>query len=168
VTRWLIGINVTIFVVTIFYPSFSLILALNPLYPTLMGFLGQAFNHANLMHLLFNMFALYQVGFLLERLYGSRQFLLLYVVLWLATAILILFCGGPSYYLGASGIVMGLFGFLYGMEGLSEYFKQQIAGLLLINILIGFLPGVSLIGHFGGAAVGYFLARLRLFNLVWR
>ena len=71
-----------------------------------------AFLHGDLVHLLFNMFALYMFGGALERVYGARRYLLYYVVCVISAAIAQLLVaqmmGGIYPTVGASGGVFGL------------------------------------------------------------
>ena len=79
-------------------------------------FVAPMFLHMDLMHLLFNMVALYSVGELLERVLGRGNFLLLYFVAGItgnvvSYAVDMAQGGGLSVSAGASTSVFGLFSF---------------------------------------------------------
>ena len=120
--------------------TLTLNLALWPLGTTAVpgGYLGfqpwqvitYSFLHANVVHLFFNMFALYMFGGELERLFGQKRFLNLYFVGVITAAITQLVVssasGGEPYpTVGASG---GIFGLLlaYGI-----YFPNRTIVLLI-------------------------------------
>ena len=119
------------------------------------------FLHANLMHIGFNMYALYALGPQLERFYGSWQFLLLYLVCGFGGVVSsFALTNAPS--VGASTAIFGLLGAL----GVFSYLNQKTFGerakrslnsivrIALINIVIGFTPGIDNWGHMGGLLAG--------------
>src|SRR5438034_5719729 len=71
-----------------------------------------AFLHGSLMHLAFNMFALYMFGGAIERVFGARRYLAYYAVCVVSAAITQLAFAGITgeFYptIGASGGVFGL------------------------------------------------------------
>jgi len=120
------------------------------------------FLHAGLIHLLFNMFALYVLGSLLEPSLGTRRFVFLYAASLLAGSLgALLLTDELRTTVGASGAIFGLFGAAFviargrGMGTLSS----QIGILLLINLALTFgIPGISIGGHLGGLAGGLLCA----------
>ncbi len=122
-----------------------------------------AFLHANFMHILFNMFALYMFGSEVERLFGPRRYLNLYFISVVTAALTqLLFAtavgGEPYYTVGASGGVFGLL-LAYGM-----YFPNRIVMLLFPPIPMPAKYFVTLFGVFelylgvtgSGAGVAHF------------
>jgi len=115
------------------------------------------FIHAGLLHLLFNMWALWILGGPLEEYVGTPRMLLIYAssVLWGSAGALVL--SPDALTVGASGGVFGLMGALLVLSrqrGM-EMMASGIGGLLLINLLITFaIPGISIGGHLGGLAGG--------------
>ena len=87
-----------------------------------------AFLHANLMHIFFNMFALYMFGGALERFWGSRRFAVFYFASVLAAA------GTELLVLGESGVVepvIGASGGVFGLLlGFAWFFPRQRLMLL--------------------------------------
>jgi membrane associated rhomboid family serine protease len=128
--------------------------------------------HASLLHLAFNMYFLYLVGPLVEQVYGSARFLLLYV-LTAATASLASFLLGSGPSVGASGALFGLCGVLLVgrvlhrpvLQGQQRAIMSQIGFLVVINLALGF--GMNTFGgnidnfaHLGGLAGGLWLGLL--------
>lgn len=115
------------------------------------------FIHAGLMHLGFNMFALWILGGPLEQYVGTARMLVIYAsaVLWGSVGALVMSPGSPT--VGASGGVFGLMAALLVLsrqQGMDMVFSS-VGGLLLINLAITFLlPGISIGGHLGGIVGG--------------
>ena len=121
--------------------------------------------HGGLIHLAFNMYALYIVGPLVEAIYGKPLFIGFYVLAALAGSVasyLVL----PVTSVGASGAVFGLFGLLavgtrvhkpaLGMR--ARALSTQIGFLIVLNIIIGFtFPNIDNAAHLGGLAAGAWL-----------
>ncbi|GAA4731165.1 hypothetical protein GCM10023328_07770 [Modestobacter marinus] len=114
-----------------------------------------AFTHVGPVHLALNMLALLLFGSELERQLGRGRFLTVYLVSALGgAAALQLFGAYLGGVVGASAAIYGLLG-AFGVVLLKQ--KQDLRGLLtllVINLAISFLPGVSLLGHLGGLVVG--------------
>jgi membrane associated rhomboid family serine protease len=116
------------------------------------------FLHAGLMHLGFNMFALYFLGRVLEPSIGTPRFLAVYFASLLAGSFgAILLSGSNVLTVGASGAVFGIFGATFmiargrGMNNIA----REIGVILGINLLITFtIPGISIGGHLGGLIAG--------------
>ncbi len=127
-----------------------------------------AFLHATLMHIFFNMYALYIFGPRLELQVGSVPFALLYA----ASAA----GGGAASYLagpdvqiavGASGAIFGLFGaWIYVAFRLRETpggraMFNQLGVLLLINLALPFfIRNIDWRAHVGGLVIGVLIAAL--------
>ncbi len=130
-------------------------------------FVTPMFLHMDLMHLLFNMVALYSVGEVLERTLGRGNFLLLYFVGGITGNAVSyaadVFAGGQaSVSAGASTSVFALFigvallGVLHkgNQRMLSEYSRGML-GVIAVNVVYTLLvPGISVSGHLGGAFGG--------------
>jgi membrane associated rhomboid family serine protease len=116
-----------------------------------------AFLHAGIIHLGFNMFALYFLGVLLEPAIGTVRFLGLYFVSVLAGSFGALLLDPHTLTVGASG---GVFGLMYGAfliarhRGLDEL-ASQIGFFVVINLVFTFsVSSISVGGHLGGLAGG--------------
>ncbi len=125
-----------------------------------------AFLHENLTHILFNMIALWQVGTFVEIIYGTPRMAILYVVSMIGGGLAITYLTPDVITIGASGAIFGLFGALavgglrLGERGRS--IMKQSTGIIVINLLIGFIPGmnISMAGHVGGLVAGTFCGLL--------
>ncbi len=120
------------------------------------------FLHAGLLHLGFNMFALYILGRLLEPAIGTPRFVALYFASLFAGAFGALALTDPAALtVGASGAVFGLFGAAFviargrGLDALAS----ELGLILLINLALTFgISGISIGGHLGGLAGGLICA----------
>jgi membrane associated rhomboid family serine protease len=115
------------------------------------------FLHAGLFHLLFNMFALYVLGQLLEPSLGTPRFLALYVASLLAGAFGAVLIDPDALTVGASGAIFGIFGATMVIargRGMNEI-ANQLGLLLVLNLVITFtVPNISIGGHLGGLLAG--------------
>ncbi len=122
-----------------------------------------AFVHGGLMHLLFNMLALYVLGPQTETMWGRGRFLVLYLVsAWVCSCVAIAYTSAPVF-VGASGAICGLLAadvcwILLNRRYLPRALRRRAYSNTIINLvllgLISMAPGVSGWGHFGGLAAG--------------
>jgi membrane associated rhomboid family serine protease len=115
------------------------------------------FLHAGLLHIAFNMYALYFLGLLVEPAIGTVRLVVLYFVSLLAgsAGVILLTPNSPS--LGASGAIFGLMSaaYLIARHRRIHHLAQQILGLGVINLLITFgVPRISIGAHLGGLLGG--------------
>jgi membrane associated rhomboid family serine protease len=114
-----------------------------------------AFVHIGPLHLVLNMLALLVFGSELERALGRWRFSALYAVSVLGGAAAIQLLGSPGGAVG--GASTAIYGLLGALAVFMVFRRQDVRGivtLLVINIVISFLPGVSLLGHLGGLVAG--------------
>lgn len=115
------------------------------------------FLHAGLIHLLFNMVILYQLGSALESRVGKARFLGLYCLSLVGGSIGVMLLQAPTRpAVGASGAVFGLMGavVVQARRGRSPI-ESSVGGLLVLNLVITFvLPGIAIGGHLGGLVAG--------------
>jgi len=124
----------------------------------------------NLLHLGFNMYALYLVGPLVERLYGSRLFVLFYLLCAAGGSVGSFVFGDAQLSVGASGAVFGMFGLVLAstrrhnplLDRRSRGLVAQIGTLILINLAFGFLAWAFIdnAAHLGGLISGLWLGFL--------
>ena len=119
------------------------------------------FVHADIMHILFNMIALYSIGPVVERYYGKSKFLLIYLVSGLLGSIFSgVFMTANSISIGASGAIFGLLGSIcyftyYYRATLQGILRGSIMPVIIINLVIGFLSSsIDLSAHIGGLIGG--------------
>ena len=163
VTYAMIAICVLMYLVTLVAPSVERSLALVPAFLAARPWtvLTGAFLHGGLLHILFNMLALYWVGRSIEPAMGWWRFLTVYLVSALGgSAFILAWClVQPSQIfastVGASGAVFGLFGAIFVMQRLGGSDTTSILVLLGINLAYGFVAtGISWQGHVGGLLAG--------------
>lgn len=130
------------------------------------------FIHGGLLHLAFNSYALWANGPLVEKLYGSARFLLIYLLSGIGGVV-----GSyiwqmatdhpdvPS--VGASGALFGLFGLLavFGYkyketpQSFQSALRSSVLPTIVINLIIGFsVPFIDNGAHLGGLLAGALLA----------
>ncbi len=121
----------------------------------------------NVLHLLFNMYALYLAGPIVERLYGSSLTVALYLACALGGSLGSFAFGGSGPSVGASGAIFGLFGILLvatrthhpALDRASRAFVGQLGTLLMINIIFGIIAAgyIDNAAHAGGFVAGALL-----------
>lgn len=121
--------------------------------------------HAGVLHLFFNMYALYLAGPIVEHMYGARWFVVLYVLCALGGSVASFAFGSGRLAVGASGAIFGLFGLLVSSDRThrpildlrSRNVVAQLGTLIVLNIIIGFTPGIDWVAHLGGLVTGAWL-----------
>ncbi|MBS0326973.1 MAG: rhomboid family intramembrane serine protease [Proteobacteria bacterium] len=185
VTTALIVANVAIFLLQSVLPGLIIPFALWPLAAAQagqgVGFLPwqlvtYAFLHGSLLHLGFNMFALYMFGSPVEQVFGTRRYVLYYFVCVLSAAatqlVFAAVTGGIYPTIGASG---GIFGLLLAYAKFfphnrimllfppipmsARVFVFGYAALELFLGVTGTEEGVAHFAHLGGMIGGYLLLR---------
>ena len=175
-TLWVIGLNLAVYVGMLL----SGVHAVNPSIPDLLRWganLGSlttsgqwwrlftcTFLHIGILHILFNMFVLWDIGRFMERLSGSAGWAVVYLVAGLSGSVASLWWNPQVVSAGASGAIFGLYGGLIGylLTG-SQEVPRHIAKSLQRNALI-FLgcnllwglthKGIDMAGHVGGLLGG--------------
>ncbi len=161
VTYTLIAINIIAFLASLFLnliPVFAvnrMAIKNGEYYRLITGI----FLHADIVHLVFNCYALYIIGMQLESFLGKVKYLLVYLLSGLAGSMLSIFFSN-SYSVGASGAIFGMlgsllyFGFHYRVY-LDSVVKSQIIPLIFINLVIGFTyTRIDNWAHIGGLIGG--------------
>lgn len=118
------------------------------------------FIHGNLIHLLFNMYALYIIGPQVESFYGKIKYLAIYFGSGILGALLSDIFLQNSISVGASGAIFGLlssivyFGYHYRAY-LDTVIRSQIMPLIIFNIFLGIvIPNIDTFCHIGGLIGG--------------
>ena len=119
-----------------------------------------AFLHGGVFHLAMNMFALAQLGPVLESALGRVRFLALYVLSALGGSTLSYLVSDPGTVgVGASGAIFGLFGAYYIVVRRLGGETRSIVTLLVINLVITFaVPIIDWRAHLGGLVTGSVVA----------
>ena len=191
VTRYLLIANVLVFALQQLLPgadSLALVanFALWPLgpsaYSNVAGFepwqlVTYAFMHGGFEHILFNMFALYMFGGVIEQTFGARNYTIYYFVCAIVAAVAQLlvvkyFTHGFYPTIGASGALFGLllaFGMLYPQEKMFLLFLPIpmpawlfVIGYAVVELVLGVTgtqAGVAHFAHLGGMVGGWIAHR---------
>ena len=125
-----------------------------------------SFIHIGLMHILFNMYFLYQLGPTFEMLYGSRNFLIIYLVSGIIGNLVSFAFGSPgTVSAGASTSLYGIFGLALGImlnyknDAMLANFGASFLSVIAINVIYSLIsPNVGILGHFGGLVGGLLLS----------
>lgn len=135
------------------------------------------FLHAGLMHLGFNMWALFQVGRILEFMIGPRSFVILYLVGGV-TSTLCSFALSPALSVGASGCLYAVLLALFVLQRYEEHLakdlglqvpRSPLGTLIVLNGLITFvIPNIDWAAHLGGAIAGALLGMSIVMRHRWR
>ncbi|MGJ8454637.1 rhomboid family intramembrane serine protease [Pseudothermotoga sp. U03pept] len=124
------------------------------------------FVHGGLLHLLFNSYALFYFGNIVESVYGVEKFIFVYLITGVAGNVATHFLYYKAISVGASGSIFGLVGVLFalGFRRDTPFFMRQFTGyallpMILFNIIYGFIPGsgINNAAHVGGFATGMLL-----------
>ena len=151
-------------------------------------FVTYCFLHIGLLHILFNSWAMWDLGRLVERMWGGVQLFATFILTgvvggaasfaW-ATYVM----GAPRLSAGASGAICGVLGLLLGAYYKNRYHVGEHLGSQLLRwavyiLVFGLVAGADNSAHIGGmlsgAALGYFLPPTRTTNTaardakVWR
>jgi rhomboid protease GluP len=126
--------------------------------------------HAGILHIVFNMMVVVNLGFAVERLLGTPRMAAVSLVSALGAAALVLAFAFPFPTVGASGMILGWAGAL--LPVVNRQGQKNLAWLLVQVAVISILPGVSWQGHLGGFLAGLACGGLlrwggRRFNLLW-
>ena len=165
ITYILLGINILLFIIMYFFGYRNQIINDFAVYGPYIRrgeyyrLITGAFLHADILHILFNSYALYILGSQIESFMGKTKYLIIYLV---STLFASLFSISFSQYasIGASGAIFGLmgallyFGYHYRVY-LGNTLKSQIIPLIVLNLFLGFvISGIDNFAHIGGLIGG--------------
>lgn len=130
-------------------------------------FITSIFLHNGIIHLVFNMYALYILGPQLESFFGKCKFTIIYLVSGIAGNLLsLLFLTNNTVSVGASGAIFGLmgallyFGYHYRVY-LGTVIKSQIIPIIILNLGLGMLTkGINNFAHIGGLVGGVLISMI--------
>ena len=177
VTSVLIGLNLLVFVA-------MLASGFSPVNPTAEQVLGWGANfgpltesgqwwrlvtacflHFGIVHIGFNMYVLYQVGFFTERLFGAMRYLALYLVAGIGGNVIGLWLHPNVVAAGASGAIFGVYGgllaYLLRYRGVvNRQAAQAVSRSVFVFLGYNFFFGLAdrhtdLTAHIGGLITGF-------------
>jgi membrane associated rhomboid family serine protease/antitoxin component YwqK of YwqJK toxin-antitoxin module len=123
------------------------------------------FLHGGILHLAFNMYALFTIGNDIEEHVGSRRFLAVYFIGGVGAALTSLYVNLFQIGVGASGAIFALFGFalVVNIVRYREHVRALLvnfAMFLFINLLMATALHADNAAHLGGAACGLIIGGL--------
>jgi membrane associated rhomboid family serine protease len=123
------------------------------------------FLHANVIHIFFNCWVLWQLGRIAEPLFGTHRFLLAYLACGLCSSLASdvwqRLDGDRMISIGASGAVFGILGLLLGhvrrrKDAAARHFGRILLQNAVLLLVVGFLwPQVNQAAHIGGLVTGF-------------
>jgi len=129
------------------------------------------FVHIGIVHLLFNMYALYTVGLYLEPLMGRWKMLGVYIITGLLASIASIWWHDNTVSAGASGAIFGLYGVFLALlttklidKAMRQALLQSIAIFVGFNLLYGLKGNVDNAAHIGGLLSGIVFGYLFYFT----
>ena len=119
------------------------------------------FIHVGILHILFNMWALFDIGSFLERMIGSWRFAFAYLIAGLAGSMNSIFWHYATPSAGASGAIFGMFGLFLALlttnlleKGFRNSMLKSVLPMIVVNLLIGTSAQIDNAGHIGGLLAG--------------
>jgi rhomboid protease GluP len=123
------------------------------------------FLHGSILHIGFNMWVLWDVGPVIEEVYGSARYLFMYTFCGIAGFVLSAWRGNFS--VGASGAILGLVGVMLAITtkrggAAMQAQRSRLIFWIVIIFAQGLLPGLSIDNwaHAGGLISGFLLGRM--------
>ena len=121
--------------------------------------LTAGFVHVDMWHLAMNMMALFSLGKIFEPLLGVRRYLLILIPSIIVGSLFVLSSPENSFVVGLSG---GIYGLLAAYVTLilrtggwrMPPVRAALMNMLFINLLLNFLPNISVHAHLGGFVTG--------------
>lgn len=166
-TNVIIAITIVLFIIQNVLQNGDLLLGLNGyflVYDFWWQPLSTMFAHGGIMHLVMNMFVLFQFGNMIEQFRGAKEFLLLYFIAGILTSLVsfgyIYFVEPYTNLVGASGAICAILGYV------AYYDKYQRNGIFMWVGLISFAPliiglPIAWYAHIIGLGIGFLYAFIR-------
>lgn len=131
-------------------------------FPEVWRVLSYALVHGGILHFVFNMFFLYVIGGQLERMLGRGWYACLYGLGALGGAVAVTLLSPGTWVVGASGAIFAMLGAMLIVGWKNGQNMTSLLVLLGLNLVIGFVPGISVSwqGHIGGALAGMAVAAI--------
>jgi len=175
VLKYLIIINVIVFIAqqTLNITGYLVLFPITDPNFKIYQVITHMFAHGSIGHILFNMFALFTFGRILENVWGPKRFLNFYLICGIGAAVFHLIVeylqGTDSVALGASGAIMGVavaFAYTFPNTELFILFlpipikaKWLIGAYVVYDVVFGITGGdnIAHFAHLGGALTGFIL-----------
>jgi rhomboid protease GluP len=125
------------------------------------------FLHGGIFHLLLNMYALLQVGAILEMKFGKHRYFLAYLATGILASIVSIAFNDNIVSVGASGAIFGLYGLFLSLlitksldipHEARKAFLSSTAVFIFYNLVFGFAKqGIDNSAHIGGLVSGFII-----------
>lgn len=123
------------------------------------------FLHGGLIHLALNMYSLYIIGPLVEKVYGRVKYIAIYFIAGIVASLFsYIFSKGLS--IGASGAIFGVLGatLIFAIKikkTIGKDFYNNILQVMVVNLIIGFsIPNIDNFAHIGGILGGMTMGKI--------
>lgn len=131
------------------------------------------FVHISFTHMLVNGYALLQLGRLVEREVGSLKMLAVFILSVLSGSMFVFIAQDNILLVGASAGLFGLLGLVVVLAFESgsirnPQVRMNFISILMINLFISLLPGVSFLGHLGGFVAGVLIGTATSSKAAWK
>jgi rhomboid protease GluP len=122
------------------------------------------FLHGGLLHILMNSWALFDLGAIVEEMFGSARMLVIYFVSTVAGFYMSFRLGG-AISIGASAALFGLIGAMIALgvrdrSSIGSAIRGFFVRWLIYGLLFSLLPGIDIFAHIGGLAGGFAIGYL--------
>jgi rhomboid protease GluP len=125
------------------------------------------FLHFGILHIAFNMYALFYIGFLLEPLLGKSRFLVAYLSCGLLSSLASLWWNTLIVSAGASGAIFGMYGLFLALlttNLIPKQYRQSQLNIMVVfvvfNLAFGATGGIDNAAHIGGLLAGIVIGYL--------
>lgn len=130
--------------------------------------LTSTFVHIGVVHLLFNMYALFMVGIYLEPMLGKLKYIIAYIITGLLASLTSISWHGESVIsAGASGAIFGIYGVFLALlttnlipKAIRKSLLQSIGIFVVFNLAYGLKAGIDNAAHVGGLISGFVIGYL--------
>jgi membrane associated rhomboid family serine protease len=114
------------------------------------------FVHGSFFHILFNMWAVWTFGRILEQMLGTWRYVALYFISGLMGSAAVTLLAPGTTVIGASGAIFGLFAAFFVLNRSLGGNAVQMLVIIGLNLAIGLIvPGIAWQAHLGGVVAGF-------------
>jgi len=169
ITNLIILINVLIFILIEIHPGTTYknyiynLYGMNPITLTNpIVWITNMFLHGGIIHILFNMFALWDLGNAVEEKIGKLKFLTIYFISGLGASLFTYITLSTLHIninvIGASGAIFGVYAYYAMLFNKEKEFLMVFFIFHLFLVLTGTINGIAWYAHIGGSIAGYILS----------
>lgn len=136
-------------------------------------FLTSGFLHMDVIHLLMNMYSLYNLGLFFESKFGPQRLVLILLTGVVSGSMFLFITSGNIFAVGLSGGLFALLGAIVVHlieSGQIQYrpVQLQLLQLFIINLFISMIPGIAIMAHVGGFISGVLVSLYFSYKPSWK